>query len=126
MISTSSGITTSTALPYDLYPEIVENLHHPKDRRTLVSLSLVSKAWSEQSQRVLYMEFCDQWANGKDHDIVLARHTRFLCAIIDHPTRLGPHVRMYAQFWLASTVGEQDSVRLRGLTLEALPAMVNL
>lgn len=116
--------STAAALPYEVYNQIVENLHHPSYRGTLLSLSLVSKAWSAQSQRILYMEFSDQWSYYHEKVIVSARHSRFLSTIIDHPTRIGPLVRTYAQVDLANAAGNGDS--LRGLTIEALPAMVNL
>jgi hypothetical protein len=123
MTLTSSGRATATALPYELYREIVENLHNQKDRKTLLSISLVSKVWSEQSQRVLYMEFCDNGVGERDKWVVRDRHTRFLCAIIKHPTRLGPHVRTYAHIGLADS---PHSIRLCELLVEALPAMINL
>lgn len=126
MDSTSFRHATTKVLPYEIYGEIVQNLRDPKDRKALLSLSLVNTVWRELSQHVLYQEFCDDWVNLHDIRAVSARHKRFLSSIIDYPTRLGPLVRTYAQFWLVNDDAGEDTDRLLATTVEALPAMVNL
>lgn len=127
MDSTSAETTiVAAALPHELYHDIIENLTHPMDRRSLLILSLVNKTWSDHVQRALFKEFCDDWIDERDKEIVRARHTRFLSSVIGHPTHLGPHVRTYGQFGLAGNVTNPNSSRLLELTIEALPAMVNL
>ncbi|KAF5320681.1 hypothetical protein D9619_000028 [Psilocybe cf. subviscida] len=120
-------------LPRELYGEIVAYFHHRTDKQTLCDLALVSPALRTESQRVLFRRMSDNWPLGgsKDRDACELRHKAFLLAIVTNPERLGPYVQVYAQVRHFYHMLEEDE-RLQAhpplwsLTIEALPAMVNL
>lgn len=121
--------TTLATLPYELRREMVEHIHFPRDRKSLLALSLVSRAWCAQTQEVLYRRL-DDWdwdyePSHSAHRIIHDRHVRFLSSIINDPERLGPHVHTYAHNWFTSPFFNGFNYRLE-LALKALPAMKNL
>ncbi|KAF5321336.1 hypothetical protein D9619_000012 [Psilocybe cf. subviscida] len=126
-------------LPPELYREIATNLRAPTHRSELLSLSLVSKFWSNESQRILFRRFCHLGHTDTDEESERDRkvHIQFLRTILEHPQRLGRYVESYAQCGLAcdrqsvsdARYSEADwkmEIYLWDLTKKALPAMVNL
>jgi hypothetical protein len=94
---------STVALPTELYRQITEQLYRPRDRPTLLSLSLTSTVWRQESQRIL---FKDIWDGCYDKMEEIRKkwfdtHLLFLQAICAQPDRLGPYVRSYGQFRLA-------------------------
>lgn len=102
-------MTTSPHLPIELYAEILNGLHHYRDRTTLVSAALVSTEWRKQSQRILFSRMTDnyygnEWEAHKDN--LVSRHMGFLQTIAEHPGRFGPLVHSYSQSGLAFNPAE--------------------
>ncbi|KAF5320688.1 hypothetical protein D9619_000025 [Psilocybe cf. subviscida] len=120
-------------LPRELYGEIIAYFNHRKDKQTLCDLALVSRALRAESQRVLFRRMTHKWPLHEymDTNASKLRHKAFLLAIVSNPERLGPYVQVYAQVRHCYPLLEEDE-RLQAhpplwrLTIEALPAMVNL
>lgn len=103
MVASPQTTAQVSAIPNDLYREIVENLNRPQDRGTLLSLALVCKMWRTECQRVLFGSVCDEpkTESRREEDIpVIEKHIRFLETILQNP-KFGPLVHTYAQSGLA-------------------------
>ncbi|KAF5320914.1 hypothetical protein D9619_000032 [Psilocybe cf. subviscida] len=120
-------------LPRELYGEITAYFDHRTDKRTLCDLALVSPVLRAESQRVLFRRMTDNWPLhlDKQREACELKHKAFLLAIVTNPERLGPYVQAYAQVRHFYCYGDEDE-RLQAhpplwtLTIEALPAMINL
>ncbi|KAF5320916.1 hypothetical protein D9619_000030 [Psilocybe cf. subviscida] len=122
----------NTHLPRELYGQIVAYFDYRTDKRTLCDLALVSPVLRAESQRVLFRRMTDNWPLGesKERDACELRHKAFLLAIVTNPERLGPYVQVQQLTTGLSTGNEDEHLQahppLWRLTIEALPAMVNL
>ncbi|KAF5320689.1 hypothetical protein D9619_000026 [Psilocybe cf. subviscida] len=120
-------------LPRELYGEIVAYFHHQTNKQTLCDLALVSPVLRAESQRVLFRRMTENWPlyDSETKDACELRHKAFLLAIMTNPERLGPYVQVYAQVTIGVLAGTEDEhlqahPPLWSLTIQALPAMVNL
>lgn len=90
--------TRPQCFPNEIYSEILQHLHRPRDRPALLSLALVNQTLRHESQKILFSIFegveGHEW-RGDEPPILT--HTLFLQAIIDDPKRLGPYVLTYTQ-----------------------------
>lgn len=93
-------MTTSPHFPIELHEEIRNHLHHHRDRSTLVAAALVNKEWRKGSQRILFSRMTDEARDRPDTSRVVSIHKQFLQTVIEHPQRLAPLVRSYAQHGL--------------------------
>lgn len=102
-LNLSTVMSAVPDLPFELHAEILRNLHHYRDRPTLLSTALVNKEWSKESQRILFSKMTDHWYGNTERreNVVFPRHRKFLRTVAEHPRRLGPLVRSYAQHALA-------------------------
>ncbi|KAF5327495.1 hypothetical protein D9619_004425 [Psilocybe cf. subviscida] len=88
MPARAPSIADQPQLPNELYRDIIENLHYLRDRRTLLRLTLISKAWCGESQRVLFRTVCDDSMDSDRRGSLIRTHTLFLKAIILNPPGL--------------------------------------
>ncbi|KAF5320686.1 hypothetical protein D9619_000023 [Psilocybe cf. subviscida] len=120
-------------LPRELYGEIVACFNLRTDKQTLCDLALVCPALRAESQRVLFRHMTDNWPlyESEERDACELNHKAFLLAIVTNPERLGPYVQVYAQvrhfqYQLDENERLQAHPPLWSLTIQALPAMINL
>lgn len=128
MNSQTSGISSSMQssfsrggqFPQEILGEFVEYLTDECHRKDLLNLSLASKNLRTEAQRVLFRsldypgpQYCERYYEDMEttSEAMEERpetHRLFLRAVINAPTRLGPHVRTYTSRFFVLVPANSD------------------